>query len=60
MAACKRGMRRRLKLALYSLSDRLCARAGAGTAEGVRHRSLFEAGHQVGELGWRLRRPGDR
>jgi hypothetical protein len=53
-------MRRRLKLALYSLSDRLCARAGAGTAEGVRHRSLFEAGHQVGELGWRLRRPGDR
>jgi hypothetical protein len=50
--------RRRLKLALFSLSDRIGARAGAGTSEGTRHRWLFEIGHQVGELGWRLRRPG--
>jgi hypothetical protein len=50
-------MRRHLKLALFSLGDRLCAWAGAGTDEGVRRRRLFEAGHQVGELGWRLRRP---
>lgn len=48
-------MRRKLKNALYSFSDWLCARAGAGTDEGVRHPWLFEAGHQVGELGWRLR-----
>ena len=51
-------MRRHLKLALFSLSDQLCAWAGAGTGEGVRHRWLFEAGHQVGELGWRLRQRG--
>ena len=36
-------------LALFSLSDRLCA-----------HRWSFEIGHQVGELGWRLRQPGQR
>ena len=38
--------RRRLMFALFSLSDRLCA-----------HRWSFEIGHQVGELGWKLRRP---
>jgi hypothetical protein len=37
--------RERLKLSLYWLSDRLCA-----------HRLTFELGHQVGELGWKLRR----
>ena len=48
-------VRRKLKDALFSLSDRICACAGAGTDEGVRHPRLFEVGHQVGELGWRLR-----
>jgi len=48
-------LRRCLKLALFSLGDRICACAGAGTDAGVRHPRLFEAGHQVGELGWRLR-----
>jgi hypothetical protein len=42
---------------LYSLSDRLCHLAGVHSDEGVRHRRLFELGHQVGELGWRLRTP---
>lgn len=51
-------MRRRLKCALFSLSDWMCARAGAGSDQGVRHPWLFEAGHQVGELGWKLRRAG--
>lgn len=48
-------MRRRLKLALYAAGDRLCARAGAGTGEGVTRPWLFWVGHQVSELGWRLR-----
>lgn len=48
-------MRRRLRCALYSLCDWICALAGAGTDEGVRHPWLFEIGHQVSELGWRLR-----
>lgn len=48
-------MRRKVRRALFSVGDWLCARAGAGTAEGVTHPWLFEAGHQVGELGWRLR-----
>lgn len=48
-------MRRKLRNALFSLSDRICARAGAGTDEGVQHPWLFEVGHRVGEMGWRLR-----
>lgn len=47
-------MKRWLRDRLWSLSDRLCARAGAGTDAGVRHPWLFEVGHQSGELGWRL------
>lgn len=38
-------VRERVKSCLYWLSDRLCA-----------HRLTFELGHQVGELGWKLRR----
>ena len=49
-------MRRKLKDILFSLSDRICARTGAGSEEGVRHPWLFEVGHLAGELGWRLRR----
>jgi hypothetical protein len=49
-------MRRKLKDILFSLSDRICAHAGAGSDEGVRRRWLFEVGHLVGELGWKLRR----
>jgi hypothetical protein len=51
-------MRRRVRDALFSLSDRICARAGAGTDAGVTHPWMFEIGHQIGELGWKLRRPG--
>jgi hypothetical protein len=36
--------RRWLKFRLYGVSDRLCA-----------HPRTFEAGHLVGELGWKLR-----
>lgn len=49
-------MRRKLKRALFSLSDWMCAHAGAGSDRGVRHPWLFEAGNQAGELGWKLRR----
>ena len=48
-------MRRRLQDALYALGDRICARAGAGSDEGVTHPWMFEVGHLVGELGWMLR-----
>lgn len=48
-------MRQQLKTALYSLSDRLCALAGARSDEGVTRPWIFAAGHHVGELGWRLR-----
>ncbi len=37
-------MRRKLKDILFSLSDRICSRAGAGSDEGVRHPWLFEGG----------------
>lgn len=40
---------------LWRTGDRLCARAGAGSDEGVTRPWLFELGHQAGELGWRLR-----
>jgi hypothetical protein len=39
-------MRKWCKDRLFRLSDRLCA-----------HRLTFELGHQVGELGWKLREP---
>jgi hypothetical protein len=42
-------MRLRARNALWRLSDWLCA-----------HKATFGLGHQVGELGWKLRRPGDR
>ena len=48
-------MRRKLRGALFSLGDWLCACAGAGTGNGVTRPWIFEAGHQVSELGWRLR-----
>jgi hypothetical protein len=48
-------MKRQLRDFLWGLSDRVCARAGAGTDSGVTHPWLFEAGHQIGEIGWRLR-----
>lgn len=47
--------KQRLRDILFRLSDRICARAGAGTDEGVMHPWMFEVGHQVSELGWRLR-----
>ena len=37
-------MRRVVRDMLWRVSDRLCA-----------HRLTFELGHQIGELGWRLR-----
>jgi hypothetical protein len=46
--------------ALFSLSDRLCAVAVSDRLDAYRserwRRAVFEIGHQVGELGWRLRR----
>jgi hypothetical protein len=48
-------MKTRLKNLLFSAGDRLCARAGAGSEAGVTRPWLFWAGHQVAELGWRLR-----
>lgn len=51
--------RRRLVFALFSLSDRLCAVAVSDRLDTYRterwRRAVFEIGHQVGELGWRLR-----
>ena len=41
-------MRRRVRDALWNISDRLCS-----------HWPTFEAGHWIGELGWRLREDGD-
>jgi hypothetical protein len=38
-------MRRRVRDTLWKISDRLCSR-----------RLTFEAGHWIGELGWRLRK----
>lgn len=52
-------MRRRVRDVLWWLSDALCALAGAGSDEGVRHPWLFEAGHQLGELSWKLREADD-
>lgn len=45
---------------LFGLSDRLCA-VGVAARPGERRterwrRAVLEAGHQVGELGWKLRR----
>jgi hypothetical protein len=51
----RRRLRKRLVFALWSLSDRICARAGAGTDEGVTHPWIFEIGYLVSELGWLLR-----
>jgi hypothetical protein len=48
-------MKRRLRVILFLASDRICACAGAGSDEGVRRPRLFEVGHLVGELGWKLR-----
>jgi hypothetical protein len=42
-------MRRRVRDTLWNVSDLLC-----------RHRLTFAAGHWIGELGWRLRKAGDR
>ena len=48
-------MKRRARNLLWASGDRLCAWAGAGSDAGVTHPWLFEAGHLVGELGWKLR-----
>lgn len=49
-------VRARLRNRLWRASDRLCALAGAGSARGVTRPWVFEAGHQLGELGWKLRK----
>jgi hypothetical protein len=42
-------VRKRARDTLWKISDRLCS-----------HRLTFEAGHWIGELGWRLRKAGTR
>jgi len=54
-------LRRRLMSALFTVSDWLCHVAVADRADAYRterwRRAVFEVGHQVGELGWKLRQP---
>lgn len=50
-----RRMKRTTRDVLWAIGDRVCHRAGAGSDEGVTRPRLFELGHQIGELGWKLR-----
>jgi len=52
-----RRVKRRVRDVLWTISDRLCGWAGAGSDAGVTRPRLFELGHQIGELGWKLREP---
>lgn len=48
-------MKRRVKMALYGLGDRLFIASGVHSDEGVTHPMVFRIGHWISELGWRFR-----
>jgi hypothetical protein len=52
-----RRAKRATRDALWAISDRLCTWSGTRSDAGVTHLWLFELGHQIGELGWKLREP---